>query len=471
VPDQMTVEGVLHLPPSGTSTREARRFVASTLRRMELDHLEDAATLAVSELVTNAVLHARTEIDVTVRSDHERVCVTVGDLSTVPPVARSYGAYATTGRGVGLVTAVVDDLGVRPREDGKAISFTLFRSPADDNGLTDATGPGVAAVDVSAGTLDLGLWDIEDGDGPGHQAQESDEPAGGGTAILGGLPVSLWLAAQQYHDAALRELVLYRGPRIPESHEAWAWYAGADAAHTTLSAAVHRAVAAASAGDAPLGHLGQGHPSPAPAVPATVTVEVPLEPHLPGALAALAEALDDADRLAAAEELLIHPALPEIVMLRDWCCHQVIAQAAGAPPGSWQDQQPRADHPHGASRPVRPLAAWDSRAVTGSRGAVVAVDDGNRIVALSAAAEALLGWAAEDLVGRRVVTLMPARLREAHVAGFTRHQVSGESHVLGVEVTLPVLHADGHEFDCTFLIERVPASGGRSVYLASLTPL
>ncbi len=66
---------------------------------------------------------------------------------------------------------------------------------------------------------------------------------------------------------------------------------------------------------------------------------------------------------------------------------------------------------------------------------------------------------------------MPHRYREAHVAGFTRHLTTGEAHALGIPLDLPVLHADGHEIVCTFLIERVNAARGRSVYVAWLTPL
>jgi small neutral amino acid transporter SnatA (MarC family) len=72
----------------------------------------------------------------------------------------------------------------------------------------------------------------------------------------------------------------------------------------------------------------------------------------------------------------------------------------------------------------------------------------------------------ENLVGRRVVTLIPLRLREAHVAGFTRHLTTGESHVLGVPLILPVLRADGTEIMCHFLIERAPQLSKRSVYVA-----
>ncbi len=72
----------------------------------------------------------------------------------------------------------------------------------------------------------------------------------------------------------------------------------------------------------------------------------------------------------------------------------------------------------------------------------------------------------EDLVGRRVVTLVPPRLREAHVAGFSRHLSTGVAHVLDVPLQLPVLRKDGSEVLSTFLIEQSAVDSSRSVYVA-----
>ncbi len=62
--------------------------------------------------------------------------------------------------------------------------------------------------------------------------------------------------------------------------------------------------------------------------------------------------------------------------------------------------------------------------LTSGRG-VVAADDANRIIAIRDPLAELPGWRPGDLVGRRVVTLIPPALREAHVAGFTRHLTTG----------------------------------------------
>lgn len=48
------------------------------------------------------------------------------------------------------------------------------------------------------------------------------------------------------------------------------------------------------------------------------------------------------------------------------------------------------------------------------------------------------------------MTLIPHRLREAHVAGSTRYVTSTVAQVLDVPLTLPVLRADGTELTAGF---------------------
>lgn len=168
--------------------------------------------------------------------------------------------------------------------------------------------------------------------------------------------------------------------------------------------------------------------------------------------------------------LLVRPALPEIVALRDWCCEQVIAQSAGAVPTPWVGDEHDVRVRAGRSRPLVPLPEWDPTEVATSDRCLVAGDDHNRLVAVSEPAARLLGWQVADLIGPRVVTHVPERLREAHVAGFTRYQATGEGHVVGRALELPVLRTEGSEVICGFLLQQVPARAGRTVYGVSLTP-
>ena len=141
------------------------------------------------------------------------------------------------------------------------------------------------------------------------------------------------------------------------------------------------------------------------------------------------------------------------------------ALPAAAPPAFVRDDE-RFTGPTG---PLRGLV-WDDTTVRTSSRGVVAADEANRILAVSAPLAQALGWRVDDLVGRRIVALVPPRFREAHVAGFSRHLSTGDTRVLGVEIDLPVLRADGSEVLCRFLIESDPTATGAGVYLAWITP-
>ncbi|MEO6712143.1 MAG: ATP-binding protein [Mycobacteriales bacterium] len=115
-----------HLPPARQSPRAARRFVGDMLRRWHFDSAVERAQLLTSELVTNAVLHAGTEVQVVLEAYADTVHVEVIDLTHVPPVAR-YTPYddLQTGRGLLLLDSVASSWGVDPRESGKSVWFDL----------------------------------------------------------------------------------------------------------------------------------------------------------------------------------------------------------------------------------------------------------------------------------------------------------------------------------------------------------
>ena len=59
----------LLLPPEARSSSRSRRFVQGALARWQLESLADVAVLLTSELVTNAIVHAQTEVEVTITRD------------------------------------------------------------------------------------------------------------------------------------------------------------------------------------------------------------------------------------------------------------------------------------------------------------------------------------------------------------------------------------------------------------------
>jgi DNA-binding NarL/FixJ family response regulator len=115
------------------SPSEARRLVrgalASSLAPSEEDELLDNAMLLVSELVTNAVVHAGSEVDVMIRLDGSCLRVEVGDTSDVVPRMQPPSVDATSGRGLPLVENLASRWGVAPRPaGGKSVWFELERA-------------------------------------------------------------------------------------------------------------------------------------------------------------------------------------------------------------------------------------------------------------------------------------------------------------------------------------------------------
>ncbi|MCW2680670.1 MAG: putative protein kinase/phosphatase [Frankiales bacterium] len=114
-----------------TSARDARRLVTRTLAEWDLEHLEETAVLLVSEVVTNAVLHARTELAVEISRAGDAVRVTVSDRSPASPRRRRPGLQAGTGRGLGLLAVLATGWGTGPAEDPwrKDVWFELPTDP------------------------------------------------------------------------------------------------------------------------------------------------------------------------------------------------------------------------------------------------------------------------------------------------------------------------------------------------------
>lgn len=92
-----------------------------------LDSVLDTATLLVSELVTNAVLHARTPLTLglSLRGGPLRLLAWVEDSCLLLPQRRSYSPTSGTGRGIALVADLADSWGVDEVRCGKRVWFTL----------------------------------------------------------------------------------------------------------------------------------------------------------------------------------------------------------------------------------------------------------------------------------------------------------------------------------------------------------
>jgi anti-sigma regulatory factor (Ser/Thr protein kinase) len=104
-----------------SSVREARRFLSSLLEEWGADDYEFAAPQVLSELATNAALHARSSFTVELHLDEGYLQIEVTDSSPRLPRVRTYAVDATTGRGMGLVAALSSSWGTTTNGTGKTV--------------------------------------------------------------------------------------------------------------------------------------------------------------------------------------------------------------------------------------------------------------------------------------------------------------------------------------------------------------
>lgn len=112
-------------PSTPASAGEARRFVDSVLGDSALSHLAYPATMLVSELVANAVLHTGTSVEVVISPEPERVRIEVHDGSQQLPIRKHYSKMSGTGRGLLLVERMASEWGSDRTADGKVVWFEL----------------------------------------------------------------------------------------------------------------------------------------------------------------------------------------------------------------------------------------------------------------------------------------------------------------------------------------------------------
>ena len=120
--DSPAVEVSRQFAADSGSPRAARQFVTDALR--DWGHsgtLLDDAQLVLSELATNAIVHACSSFSVVARSENASVRLSVRDHSPLQPTLRANGPMALCGRGLHLVAALARDWGVEATSDGKTV--------------------------------------------------------------------------------------------------------------------------------------------------------------------------------------------------------------------------------------------------------------------------------------------------------------------------------------------------------------
>ncbi len=119
---------ILELTVDTRAAKLAREFVRETLTLWGREDLEGPATLAVSELVTNAVLHARSATRVTLMNYGDSIQVRVHDDHSGAPKLRDPEPDETGGRGILLVEALSAHWGIDNEIPGKTVWLDITRS-------------------------------------------------------------------------------------------------------------------------------------------------------------------------------------------------------------------------------------------------------------------------------------------------------------------------------------------------------
>ncbi len=104
----------------------ARRFVEECLNAWGLRGIGERIVLAVSELTTNAVVHGRGRITLTVGDTGDRVRVAVADEGGREPVMKDPGAVsgeAGGGWGLRIVDTIADRWGTESSDHGTVVWF------------------------------------------------------------------------------------------------------------------------------------------------------------------------------------------------------------------------------------------------------------------------------------------------------------------------------------------------------------
>jgi serine phosphatase RsbU (regulator of sigma subunit)/anti-sigma regulatory factor (Ser/Thr protein kinase) len=116
--------------------RQVRHFLGQVLHVWGLDGLLDALQLLASEVVTNALIHAHSEVDVRLREYPDRIRVEVRDSDPHPPVPvpepeaeEAEEEPAESGRGLLIVDAVAAAWGSSPAGRGKTTWFEIAIPP------------------------------------------------------------------------------------------------------------------------------------------------------------------------------------------------------------------------------------------------------------------------------------------------------------------------------------------------------
>jgi anti-sigma regulatory factor (Ser/Thr protein kinase) len=119
--DQLEAEATRSFERSDRAPRAARHFVVDTLQQWGEAALAYDAAMVVTELATNAVVHARTGFTITVSSSADAIRISVLDGRPAPGPDIAALLAPAAGHGLGLVAAVARHWAAEALPDGKRV--------------------------------------------------------------------------------------------------------------------------------------------------------------------------------------------------------------------------------------------------------------------------------------------------------------------------------------------------------------
>lgn len=312
----------LTLPPEPRAAGRARRWVREELTDMARLDLIDSAVLGVSELVTNALLHVRSEIALQIRDNSDGLRVEVYDDSphlfagapNLPGESRATNP-STVGRGLLIVASVSQDWGIDYDGERKCVWFRPTAAVARD---TDS-----AAHDVerrAAETAETAASSV-----PGHDLVR---------VVLIDVPVKLMSYYRVRFRDLRREMTLIALSGEEEGTAAHRLHATAQVLERyrhvgdASNQRIDRAVAAGKD---------------------RATLDYDLPRVMIEAIDEMGQALQAADEFCRERRMLTLAAGPQEKAVRSWYIGQIIEQAKGAAPTAWTgdfevtDPEPLAD--------------------------------------------------------------------------------------------------------------------------------
>jgi hypothetical protein len=266
-------------PPDPAVLAAARSFAADRLHALELTELREDVELLLTELMTNVIIHARTDFEVRMEPSGDGVRVEVADGNPAMPVPGTLAANALTGRGLTLVQSLSSRWGAHPNEGGgKTVWFEVVARAVQS--------PPVADLEAL-----LAMWDERPHDAGTSGTEALVE------VVVPDLPVQQLLAAKAHMEDLLREVQLVLLGDDQRTHEIPEWSTLVDIArHLDASAEEFaegrrqvrlQALEAVASGDE------------------LVTLRLHLPAEAAGAAARYGEAVQQAEELGAAGDLLV----------------------------------------------------------------------------------------------------------------------------------------------------------------------